>query len=132
MSATVFKKDALAGKSAFISGGTSGINLGIAKILAGAGARVAVLGRDGAKAKRAAEEIGASALAFAADVRSYPDVAAAIDQAADQFGGLDYVIAGAAGNFIAPASDLSANGFAAVVQIDLNGTFHLFRAAYPG
>ncbi|MFX7760046.1 SDR family NAD(P)-dependent oxidoreductase, partial [Acinetobacter baumannii] len=46
-------------------------------------------------------------------------------------GPLDVLVSGAAGNFIAPAEQLSSNGFRTVVDIDLQGTFHVMRAAWP-
>jgi NAD(P)-dependent dehydrogenase (short-subunit alcohol dehydrogenase family) len=131
--AGVFGAGIFTGKTAFIAGGTSGINLGIARGLVACGARVAVLGRDMDKAQRAAAELstlGPQALALSADVRNFPALDAAMALAEDSLGPFDFVIAGAAGNFIAPASELSANGFKAVVDIDLSGTFHTFRAAY--
>lgn len=127
---SAFKDNLLAGKTAFIAGGTSGINLGIAKRYAELGAKVAVAGRDPEKAARAAAEIGAGALGLSCDVRDYAQVRAALEQTRDQFGELDIVVSGAAGNFVAPALGMSANGFKTVVDIDLNGTFHVFRACY--
>lgn len=131
--ANVFGPGIFRDKTAFIAGGTSGINLGIARALAACGARVAVLGRDPAKAALAATELnalGAQALGLAADVRDFQALESALQVVADRWGPLDIVIAGAAGNFIAPAQDLSPNGFKAVVDIDLSGTFHTFRAAF--
>ena len=49
----------------------------------------------------------------------------------DAFGEIDVLVSGAAGNFPAPANALSPNGFKAVVSIDLLGTFHVLRSAYP-
>lgn len=123
----------LAGKNAFISGGTSGINLAIARRYAAEGANVCVIGRDSAKAERAGREIareGADALGLSADVRDFEQVSGAMRAAADRFGPLDIVIAGAAGNFLAPAVDISAKGFKTVVDIDLIGTYNVFRAAF--
>ena len=121
------------GKSVFISGGTSGINLGIAKAFSAAGAKVAVLGRNVEKAEAAAlaiAEVGGESMALIADVRDYDAVASVMADAAAAFGPFDVVIAGAAGNFFAPAVGISPNGFKSVVDIDLLGTFHVFKAGY--
>ena len=126
----------LAGRAALISGGSSGINLGIAKALAAAGASVAVFGRDGDKARRAAAEIEAAAaplgraLGLAGDERDPDAVARVVGEAADAFGPLGIVVAGAAGNFPAAAVDLTPKGFRTVVEIDLMGTYNVFRLAF--
>lgn len=127
-----FKGDLLAGKAAFVAGGTSGINLGIARRLGELGAKVAVAGRDADKASAAAATIKASvpALGLSCDVRDYDAVLGALQQARDRLGEFDIVVSGAAGNFVAPALKMSANGFRTVVDIDLLGTFNVFRACY--
>ena len=135
MSETTYAAGLLAGKVAFVAGGTSGINLGIAKRFAALGAKVTVLGRKPDKAAAAAAEIDAEtgtsgAYALTADVRDYGAVEAAFAAAKAQHGGLDILIAGQAGNFPAPALGMSANAFKAVVDIDLLGTFNLFRAGH--
>lgn len=127
---SAFKDGLLNGKVAFIAGGTSGINLGIAKRMAELGAKVAVAGRDPEKAQRAAVEIGHGAVGYSTDVRDYAATRAVIEQIHTAWGPLDIVVAGAAGNFLAPAAGLSANGFKTVVDIDLLGTFNTFRASY--
>src|SRR5262249_36924953 len=73
---------------------------------------------------------GGEALALAGDVRDYGVLEKAVNDAAGAFGRLDVVVCSAAGNFLAPASTLSANGFRAVIDIDLCGTFHTARAAF--
>jgi len=131
---SVFPNDLLAGKSAFISGGTSGVGLGIAEGLAAHGARVVIFGRDEKKAERAAKmmrDTGGKASHQAGDVRNPENVEAALSAAVEAHGPLDIVVACAAGNFLASASDLSPNGFKSVVDIDLLGTFNTFRLAFP-
>ncbi|MBL6749645.1 MAG: SDR family oxidoreductase [Nevskia sp.] len=121
------------GKSVFVAGGTSGINLGVAHAFARAGARLAVLSRSQEKVDAAVAALkthGGEATGFAADVREPAAVEAALRQAGAQFGGIDVLISGAAGNFPAPALGISPNGFKSVVDIDLLGTFHVLRAAF--
>jgi NAD(P)-dependent dehydrogenase (short-subunit alcohol dehydrogenase family) len=127
---SAFRDNLLVGKTAFVAGGTSGINLGIAKRYAELGARVAVLGRNPEKAQNAAKEIGRGAIGLTADVRDYAAIRAAMEQVVQELGKLDIVVSGAAGNFLAPALGMSANAFRTVVDIDLNGTFNVFRGCY--
>lgn len=127
---TSFRDNLLAGKTAFVAGGTSGINLGIAKRFAELGARVAVAGRDPDKARRAADEIGHDAIGLSGDVRDYGAIRGVMETVADKFGPMDIVISGAAGNFLAPVLGMSANAFRTVVDIDLNGTFNVFRGCH--
>jgi NAD(P)-dependent dehydrogenase (short-subunit alcohol dehydrogenase family) len=131
--AGIFRNHLLRDKTAFVTGGGSGINLRIAERLAEHGARVALMGRTQEKLDRAAEQIrqaGGAALAVAGDVRDYPAVEAALRRTAETFGLIDILVCGAAGNFPAPVLGMSANGFKAVVDIDLLGTFNTCRAGY--
>lgn len=125
-----FTDGLLVGKVAFVAGGTSGINLGIAKRFAQMGAKVAVAGRDPDQAARAAAEIGHDAQGLSADVRDYGAIRSAMEQVVDHFGKMDIVVSGAAGNFLAPVLGMSANAFRTVVDIDLNGTFNVFRGCH--
>ncbi|MDB5452157.1 MAG: short chain dehydrogenase [Caulobacteraceae bacterium] len=125
-----FRDGLLEGKAAFVAGGTRGINLGIAQRLRDMGAQVAVCGRDPDRAAQAAATLGGGSLGLACDVRDYAAVRAAMEEVVGKFGLLDIVVSGAAGNFMAAAKDMSANAFRTVVDIDLNGTFNVFRASY--
>ncbi|MDR3513038.1 MAG: SDR family oxidoreductase [Caulobacteraceae bacterium] len=130
---SALKEQVLAGKTAFVAGASSGINLGVAQAFARAGARVVLISRSAEKIAAAAKTIsdeGHEALGLAADVRDYAAVEAALGQAAERFGKLDIVLSGAAGNFVAPALGMSANGFKTVVDIDLIGTFNVLRASF--
>lgn len=133
MTSSGLKDGALAGKVAFVAGASSGINLGVAQAFARAGAKVALISRSPEKIEAAAKTItdeGFEAIGMAADVRDYAAVEQALRQAADRFGKIDIVLSGAAGNFVAPALGMSANGFKTVVDIDLIGTFNVLRASF--
>jgi len=122
------------GKSVLVVGGTSGINLGVARAFANAGASVGVMSRSQIKVDNAVEQLkqfGGIAVGFSADVRNYEALQAGIEQISTFIGSFDAVISGAAGNFPAHATSMSPNGFAAVVNIDLLGTYHALRASYP-
>ncbi len=133
MSESIFRDGLLRGQVALVTGGGSGIGAGIAKRLAQHGAKVGLLGRTLEKLEAVAAEIGAAggdAACFAADVRDYAALEAAVKALVERHGRLDIVICSAAGNFLAPAAGLSAGGFKAVIDIDLLGTFNACRAAF--
>lgn len=119
------------GCNVFVAGGTSGINLGIARAFAACGARLGVASRRREKVDAAVAGLGPGALGYAFDVRDPQAVADGIAAFAAAAGPIDVLVSGAAGNFPAAAKDISPNGFKAVVDIDLLGTFHVMRAAYP-
>ncbi|HEX7664784.1 MAG TPA: SDR family oxidoreductase [Polyangiaceae bacterium] len=130
---SVFVSGLFEGKTAIVTGGGSGIGAGIAERLAEQGANVVLVGRTQEKLETIQKKIeaaGGKALSVVADVRKYDLLENAVKQAVDRFGGIDFAIASAAGNFLAPASTLSANGFRTVIDIDLCGTFNLARACF--
>ncbi|MCA9670192.1 MAG: SDR family oxidoreductase [Myxococcales bacterium] len=124
------------GKHVLVAGGTSGINLGIARGFARAGAKLSVFSRKQDKVDAALAELselgGAAAKPFGgtADVRQAEAVQAVLAAAVQANGAIDVLISGAAGNFPAPAVAMSANAFGSVIGIDLLGTFHVLRFAF--
>jgi NAD(P)-dependent dehydrogenase (short-subunit alcohol dehydrogenase family) len=125
--------DLFAGKTVFVTGGGSGINLGVAKTFAALGANVAICGRTQERLDGAAKELealGAKVFAKVADVRQPQAMQAAIDETRQALGAIDVLVCGAAGNFLCRAEDMSPNGFKTVVDIDLMGSFHASRAAF--
>jgi NAD(P)-dependent dehydrogenase (short-subunit alcohol dehydrogenase family) len=131
--ASIFRDHLLAGKTAFVTGGGSGIGQRMAERFAEHGAKVMLVGRKQEKLDAAASAIqssGGTAATASVDVRDYPAVEAALQKTRDQFGEIDILVCGAAGNFPAPVLGMSANGFKAVIDIDLLGTFNTCRAAY--
>lgn len=131
--ADAFRDGILAGKTAYIAGGSSGINLGIAQRLAEQGASLAIVSRSQDKIDAAVKTItdaGGTAFGISADVRDYAAVEASLKATHDRFGDIDVVVSGAAGNFLAPVIGMSANAFKTVVDIDLIGTFNVLRASF--
>ncbi len=131
---SIFRKDLLAGRVAFVTGGGSGICQGMARAMMAHGADAVIVGRKAdrleAAAKAMADETGRECLAAPADVREPEQVAAALDAAIARFGKVDVVVNGAAGNFLAPAAALSPRGFKTVLDIDTAGTFNVSRLAF--
>jgi NAD(P)-dependent dehydrogenase (short-subunit alcohol dehydrogenase family) len=128
-----FAKDLFKDKTVFVTGGGSGINLGVAKNFAAVGANVAICGRTQEKLDAAAVELsalGAKVCPIAADVRDFAALEAALARSKRELGTVDVLVSGAAGNFLAPAETLSPNGFNSVVAIDLVGSFNASRAAF--
>jgi NAD(P)-dependent dehydrogenase (short-subunit alcohol dehydrogenase family) len=129
--------DLYRGKTVFVTGGGSGINLGVASNFASLGANVAICGRTQEKLDAAAtqlrtlnEHARGKVLPVAADVRDPAALEAAFARTQAEVGTIDVLVAGAAGNFICPAEELSPNGFRTVIEIDLLGAFQASRFAF--
>jgi NAD(P)-dependent dehydrogenase (short-subunit alcohol dehydrogenase family) len=122
-----------AGRTVFVAGGTSGINLGIAEAFAQAGAKLAVVSRSQERidaAVRRLRAFGGKVVGLSADVRDVAAVAAALKTTHDSLGQIDVLVSGAAGNFPSTALGMSTNGFKAVIDIDLLDTFNVLRTAH--
>ena len=133
MSQNIFVDGVLKDRVAFVTGGGTGITGGVARALAEAGASVALVSRKMDHLQPAADAInnnGGKAIPVVADVRQPETVEQAVAQTIEQFGKIDIVVNGAAGNFLCAAEELSPNGFGTVVDIDLKGTFNVCRAAF--
>src|ERR1700752_3167607 len=106
MSQTIFNKDILKDHVAFVTGGGTGITGGVARALAEAGAAVSLVSRQMDHLEPAAAAInekGGKAFAVAADVRNPTEVENAIAATVAEFGKIDIVVNGAAGNFLCQA-----------------------------
>ncbi|CED83982.1 Reductases with broad range of substrate specificities [Phaffia rhodozyma] len=123
------------GKVLFSTGGRSGISFGIVKKMLSLGCKVAIVGRDAAALQKAADELteatGSECIACSSDVRDPEAMKVAVGKCIEKFGKIDFVICGAAGNFLSPIDLLSPNAFKTVIEIDLLGTFNTIKATLP-
>jgi peroxisomal 2,4-dienoyl-CoA reductase len=132
---TPFRSDCLAGKVALVTGGGSGICFEVTKQLLLHGAKGAVIcGRRQQFLVRSSaileQETSKTCKWKVCDVRDPEACKEAVDYAISEFGRLDIVVNGAAGNFLAEAKALKPKGFATVMSIDAIGTFNISNAAY--
>ncbi|XP_048576396.1 2,4-dienoyl-CoA reductase [(3E)-enoyl-CoA-producing], mitochondrial [Nematostella vectensis] len=122
-------KDCFQGKTAFITGGGTGLGKGMTQMLSKLGATVVITSRKLDVLQKTADEIsgetGNKVIAVAADVRDPEQVKAAVDECVAKSGLPDIVINNAAGNFISPSERLSANAWKTIVDIVLNGTAYV-------
>lgn len=119
------------GQTIIITGGSSGMGLGMAKRFAADGANVVITGRNKDKLEEAKKEISKQddqVLCIPMDVRKPDDVARMVEETKSRFGRIDHLVNNAAGNFIVNAEDLSINGWHAVIDIVLHGTFYCSQA----
>src|SRR5208283_1129195 len=121
----------LAGKTALITGGGSGIGLATARLFAAEGARVAITGRTAEKLEKARREIGAGTFAGAADVGDFAAFSEAVSRVAEALGGLDIVFANAGIGASTPLGATDPAVFETVIRTNLTGVFFTLQAALP-
>lgn len=121
----------LTGKTAFITGGNSGIGLATAKLFVAEGARVTITGRDQAKLDSAVAELGPNGFGVKADATDVAQIESAVAQAEKKFGKIDILFAnaGIAGN--TPLGGTTLAAFENVLRTNLTGVFFTVQAAVP-
>jgi NAD(P)-dependent dehydrogenase (short-subunit alcohol dehydrogenase family) len=130
----MFRDRIFEGRTALITGGGTGLGRAFALRFSELGANVVLASRNPDHLNPARDEIcaaGGSAIAVPTDVRAPEQVEALMKSAHETYGSIDILINNAAGNFLCRAEKLSYNGWRAVVDIVLNGTFFCCRAAFP-
>src|SRR6202521_1447096 len=121
----------LAGKTALITGGNSGIGLTTARLFVAEGARVAITGRNQATLEAAAKELAPNALAIVADATDIAATEKAIKQAVEKFGKLDIVFANAGIPGSTPIGGTTLDAFEAVIRTNITAVFFTVQAAAP-
>ncbi|KAI0869979.1 hypothetical protein GGS24DRAFT_505240 [Hypoxylon argillaceum] len=120
----------------FVTGGAGSICSAQTRAMVYLGANACIIGRNIEKTEKVAADIatarkGAKVLAIACDVRDDQSLVKAAEQCVKELGAIDFLIAGAAGNFVAPIMGLSSKGFKSVMDIDALGTFNTVKATIP-
>ena len=122
----------LSGKTALVTGGTRGIGLAIANTLYAAGAKVAVVGRDAARAREVASGLGSRAVGAACDVAQEDQVISAVAAAEAALGAVDVLVNNAGLTRDNILLRLNEQDWDAVLDANLKGAFHTTRAVIKG
>jgi NAD(P)-dependent dehydrogenase (short-subunit alcohol dehydrogenase family) len=128
------RKAFLTGRTAIVTGAGAGIGKGIALGFAAFGARVAILERDEATARRTATEIeaaGGQALALPADARDPDGVETSVEATVSRFGSIDVLVNNVGGTFRAPFLEITEKGWDALIRANLKTVVHGTRAVAP-
>lgn len=129
-----FKPDLFTGKVVFCTGGAGSICGRQVEALVQLGCNAVITGRSPTKTTARAQEMqrlrkGAKVIGISADVRDPKAMDAAVAQCLAELGRLDFLICGAAGNFLASIENLSPNAFKTVMDIDVLGSYNTFKAS---
>ncbi len=127
----------LKGKTAAVTGSTSGIGLGIARALAGAGANVVINGMgeaDAIEKERSGieREFGVKCVYSPADMTRPAEIAAFVALGESSFGSVDILVNNAGIQFVSPIEEFPIEKWDAIIAINLSSAFHAIRAAVPG
>jgi 3-hydroxybutyrate dehydrogenase len=127
----------LKGKSALVTGSTSGIGLGIARAIAAQGANITINGfgdKDAVEKERSGiqKDFGVEALYSPADMTKPAEIAAMVQTSQQRFGSLDILVNNAGIQFVAPIEDFPIEKWDQIIAINLSAAFHAMRAAVPG
>ncbi|MSP87819.1 MAG: glucose 1-dehydrogenase [Alphaproteobacteria bacterium] len=132
MSAQLFD---LTGKTALITGSSRGLGLAIAEGLAGAGARIAINGRDGAAVEKTAEALagrGIKALTAVFDVVDDAAARNAVTKLESEVGAIDILVNNAGSNIRGPLHEYDAENFRRMLDLHITAAFVLAQAVVPG
>ncbi|TLP73713.1 SDR family oxidoreductase [Pseudomonas nitroreducens] len=121
----------LTGKTALITGGSSGIGLATARLFLDNGARVAITGRDTARLAAARKELGADLLTLACDVRSREQLQEMASEVRNAFGGLDILFANASVAYGTPLASTTEEQYDGLMGINVKGLFFSVQAVEP-
>lgn len=120
------------GRTVVVTGGSIGIGKGIARVFAKSGANVAIIARNKETAEQCAEEISSfpgQAKAFPADVTDLPSMERAMENIAEQFGGIDVVCANAGIFPSATLEEMTDEKWDHVLNTNTKGTYHTVKAS---
>ena len=122
----------LKGKTALVTGSTSGIGLGIAIELAKQGANIVMNGfGDHEGPKKEIEALGVKVEYHGADMSKPAEIEAMMKFAAEKFGGVDILVNNAGIQYVAPIQDFPPERWDAIIAINLSSAFHTSRLAIP-
>ncbi len=130
----IFAPDLFRGRTALVTGGGRGIGRHIALAFARLGANVVIASRKAENlgpTAAAIRDLGAECLALPTNIREVAQVEALVGQTVERFGAIDCLVNNAGGQFPARPGAISDNGWRAVIDLNLNGTWNLCSRVGP-
>jgi len=133
---SVFEQGLFEGKIGIVTGGATGLGFEISRQLVCLGAKICITSRKEHALRSAVEELrksakdGGDAMFVVCNIRIEEEVKNMVETCVARFGGLDFVVNNAGGQFAAPASGITRNGWKTVIDLNLNGTFSVTKEAF--